>query len=122
MKPIRGVARDLPLPRLAAKLRHDLEHLAQARRADRLAVREAAAVGVDREASADPGRARGVQRRLLAVLAETALGQVDQLCPRLGVLHLDDIDVAGLDARPSRTPRAPRRPSVTARSRAAGMG
>ena len=107
MKPIRGVPGTCRCPTLAAKLRHDLEHLSQARRADRLAVCETAAVGVDRQASADARRPRGVERRLLAVLTETAFGEVDQLCPRLGVLHLDDVDVAGLD--PGRLERLPRR-------------
>ena len=63
-----------------------------------------------------------VQRGLLAVLAEPALGEVDQLRPRLGVLHLDDVDVRRVRRRPSRTPRAPRRPSARARSRAASDG
>ena len=81
-------ARDLPCPTLAAKLRHDLEHLSQARRADRLAVRKTAAVGVDGEAPADARRARGVQRRLLAMLTEPTFGQVDQLRSLIGAIIL----------------------------------
>ena len=49
---------------------------------------------------------RGVQLRLLAVLAEPALGEVDQLGPRLGVLHLDDVDVAGSTPAVSKASRA----------------
>ena len=40
-------------PASPRRLRHDLVHLAQARRADRLAVCEAAPVGVDRQAPVD---------------------------------------------------------------------
>ena len=38
-----------------------------------------------------------MQRRLLAMLTESTFGQVNQLRPRLRVLHLDDIDVGRFD-------------------------
>ena len=39
------------------------------------------------------------QLLLLAVGAEAVLGHVDDLCSRIGVLQLDDVDVLGTDAR-----------------------
>ena len=50
-----GLARHLAFAGVAPQLEHDLVDLAQPRRTDRLAVGEAAAVGVDREPAADLG-------------------------------------------------------------------
>ena len=52
-------AGDLSLAGLAPQLRYDLVDLAEPGRADRLAVGDAAAVGVDRQPAADLGRAGG---------------------------------------------------------------
>ena len=57
------IAGHLPVAGLAAQLQHDLVHLPQARRADRLAVRDEAAVGVDRAACR---RSRARRRRRAA--------------------------------------------------------
>src|SRR3954447_12140144 len=84
---------DLAVARLAAQLQDDLVHLAQARRADRLAVGEAAAVGVDGQTATDSGRAALDQRLLVAVLAQPGLGEMHDLRARLGVLQLRDIHV-----------------------------
>ena len=51
--------RHLPVAGLTAQLQHDLVDLAQARRADRLAVGEAAAIGVDRQMRSSPPAWRG---------------------------------------------------------------
>ena len=93
------VAGHLAVARLPAQLEHDLVHLAQPRGADRLAVGDEPAVGVDGQAAADLERAVGDQRLLLAVGAEAVLGEVDDLGARVGVLELDDVDVLGADAR-----------------------
>ena len=69
--------------------------LAQPAGADRLAVGDQAAVGVDRQPAADLELAVGDQPLLLAVLAEAALGEVHQLGPGLGVLQLGDVDLPG---------------------------
>ena len=91
--------RDLALAGLAAQLEHDLVHLAQPRGADRLAVGQAAAVGVDRQPPADARGAALDQRLLLAVLAQAGLGEVHDLGAGLGVLQLGDVDVLRADAR-----------------------
>ena len=52
-----AAAGDLAVAGVAAQLQHDLVDLAQPGRADRLAVGEAAAVGVDRQTAADLGLA-----------------------------------------------------------------
>ena len=98
MKPTVGCAGHLPRAGLAAQLRHDLVDLPKSRRTDRLTVRQAAPVGVDRKPPVDPRRACRVELLLLAVLAEAALGEVDQLRAALGVLDLRDVDVARVDA------------------------
>src|SRR5204863_3717309 len=89
---------DLTLPGLTAELGDDLVHLAQAGGTDRLAVGDAAAVGVDREPAADLGLTGRDQRLLLAVLAEATLREVHDLGAALGVLELGDVDVLGSDA------------------------
>src|ERR1044071_9347593 len=66
-------AGDLAVARLAAQLPYQFMNLAQAGRADRLAVGDQAAVGVDRHRATDLRRTVGQQLLLLAVLAETAL-------------------------------------------------
>jgi hypothetical protein len=60
---------DLPIAGLAAQLEHDLVHLPQTGRANRLAVGETTAIRVDRKAPADLGGADLDQGLLLAVLA-----------------------------------------------------
>ena len=88
----------LPVARVAAKLQGDLMHLPQAGGPDRLATRQAAAVGVDREAPADPVAPLWISVLLLPVLAETGLGEMHDLGARLGVLQLRDVDVIRSDA------------------------
>src|SRR5205823_8416513 len=77
----------LPRSRPAAQLRDDLVDLTQSRSADGLSVGDTAAVGVDRERSADLRGAGGDQFLLLAVRTEPALGQVHDLRAALGVLE-----------------------------------
>ena len=92
-------ARHLSLARLPAQLQDDLVHLAQARRADRLAVRDQPSVGVHRQRAADLQRAVRDQAFLVAIGAEAVLRQVDDLGARVRVLELDHVDVLGADAR-----------------------
>src|SRR5581483_11976861 len=77
------VAGHLPVAGLTAQLQHDLVHLAQPGRTDRLAVRGEPAVGVDRQTAVDLELTARDQRLLLAVRAEAVLGQMDHL--RAGV-------------------------------------
>src|SRR6266536_308238 len=93
-----GLAGDLPVAGIASELDDALVDLPEARRPDRLAVRDAAAVGIDREPAADLRRAGREQRLLLAVLAEPRLGHVHHLGPALRVLELCDVDVPGSNA------------------------
>src|SRR5207245_10741872 len=86
-------ARHLPVAGFSTQLSDDLVNLPQSRRAHRLAVREAAAVSVDRQLAVDARCAAGVELRLFAVLAQPALREVDQLGARLGVLELRNVDV-----------------------------
>src|SRR5262245_17583729 len=95
----RRVARYLTFARVTAQLQHDLVHLAHARRTDRLAVRNEAAVGVDGKAAADLGLAVPDHRLLIAVGTEAGLGHVHDLRTRLAVLELRDVDVRRRDAR-----------------------
>src|SRR6185437_8459480 len=81
----------------ATQLLDVLVDLAQARGADRLAARQAAAVGVDRQLAADPGCAFGDQLLLLAVGAEAVLGHVHDLGAGLGVLDLGHVDLRWAD-------------------------
>src|SRR3954452_6448574 len=83
---------------LAPQLQHDLVDLAQAGRADRLAVGEAAAVGVDRQAAADRGRAALDQRFLLAVPPQPGRGGVHARGTGLGVLQRGDVAVPRAEA------------------------
>src|SRR5205085_4451544 len=69
-EPDAAPAGDLPVARVAAQLQNDLVHLAQAGRADRLAVGQAATVGVDREPARQCCRAALDQLLLVAVLAQ----------------------------------------------------
>ena len=101
-----GIAGHLARARLAAQLRHDLVDLAQAGGAHRLAVRQAAAVGVDRQPAVDPRRARRVQVDLLAVLASRTRPD-GSAPPALRVLHLDDVDLGRPDPATSNASRAP---------------
>ena len=106
----------------AAQLHDDLVHLPQARRADRLAVGDAAAVGVDRQPATDLGVAGLDELGLGTVLAQPGLGQVHQLRAGLGVLHLRDVDVVGPDRPPPRTRRARRARSGRPRGWRRGRG
>jgi hypothetical protein len=92
------LAGHLTVARIAAELYGDFVHLTQTRGADRLAVRETAAVGVHRQAAADPRRAIVIQLDLLAVLAQSALCEVNELGARLRILDLRNVDVVGRDA------------------------
>ena len=75
------IARDLVLAGVAAQLQHVLVDLAQSRGADRLAIGQAAAVGVDREPAVDLGVAVGLGQQGLGVVAgrqEVTRDAVDQ--------------------------------------------
>ena len=75
------------------KLEDDVDDLPQSGRAHRLAVGQAAAVGIDRQPA---GRGRRVlldQLLLRAVLAQAGLGHVVDLGARIGVLELRDLHV-----------------------------
>ena len=74
-----GIVGHLTVSRRATQLLDELVHLAQTRGADRLAVRDQAAVGVDGQPAADLGHAVGEQGLLLAVLAQSRLGHVNDL-------------------------------------------
>ena len=89
----------LPIARGAAQLVHQLEHLPQSGCADRLAVGEQAAVGVDRQPAADLGDSVGEQGLLFAVLAQHRLGHVNDFGAGVGVLQLGDVDVLRADTR-----------------------
>src|SRR5206468_12123814 len=65
-----AAARDLPLAGLAPPPKDDLVNLGQPGGADRVAVGQAAAVGVDRQPARDRRRATLDQRLLLAVPAK----------------------------------------------------
>src|SRR5512138_298157 len=67
------VAGHLAVAGPAAELQHDLVYLPQARRADRLAVRDQAAVGVHGQPAADLELAVRDQLLLVAVAAEAVL-------------------------------------------------
>ena len=84
---------------LAAQLVHELDDLAERRRAERLALRQQAAARVHRPGAAERDRAVGEQPRLLARRAQAELVVREQLAGRVGVLALDDVEVVGPDAR-----------------------
>src|SRR5439155_15496182 len=69
-------AGDLAHAGVTAELQDVLVHLPQTGRADRLAVGEAAAVGVHRQRTADLGGTFGDEALLLAVRAQPGLGEV----------------------------------------------
>ncbi len=98
---------NLPAQRPSLELANDLVHLAESGRADRLAVGDASAVGVDRDAAVGLGGALGEQFLLLAVPAQARFGEVDDLRPAVGVLqlrdgHLGRVDTGGGERRGSR--------------------
>ena len=91
--------RHLPIAGAALQLVHDLVNLPQTGGADRLAVGDQPAIGVDRQPATD---FRGTLRNpllLLAIRAEPVLGHVNQLGSGVRVLQLRDLDVFGTDAR-----------------------
>src|SRR5206468_9846591 len=90
---------DLAVTGVAAQLEGDLVDLPEPRGPDRLAARQAAAVGVNGQPAVGPRRTALDERLLLAVLAQARLGEVHDLGPRLGVLQLRDLNVRGADAR-----------------------
>src|ERR1700756_2491064 len=102
----RGLPWYLPGARGAAQLQDDLVDLAQARGADRLAIADQAAVGVDRQPAGDLGLAVGDHAFLFTVLAQPVLGEVDDLRPGVGVLQLSHRDVLRPD--PGELVRLPR--------------
>jgi len=73
-------------------------HLPQSGRADRLAVGQAAAVGVDRQPTGGRGLAEVEQFLLGAVFAQAGLGHVVDLGPGVRVLQLGDLYVRRGDA------------------------
>src|SRR4051795_6304364 len=85
-----GVAGDLAGACLAAQLQDALVDLAEAGGADGLAVGEAAAVGVHGNGAADLGGSFLDELLLVAVVAQAALGEMDELRAGLGVLKLGD--------------------------------
>ncbi len=103
-RPTRRVV-DLAGPGRAAQLAGQLDHLPQRRRAERLALRQQAAARVDGQPAAEPGVTVVDEAALLAGLAEAELLVGEQLSGRVGVLALDDVEVAGAD--PGRRVRVP---------------
>ena len=77
----------------ALQLQDDLVHLPQSGRADRLAVGQAAAVGIDRQPTGGRGLAEVEQLLLGAVFAQAGLGHVVDLGPGIRVLQLRDLHV-----------------------------
>lgn len=77
----------------ALKLAHHFVHLAKPRSPDRLAVTEAAAVGIDRKRTTRIGHPFGEQLFLLPRLAKPRFCKVNQLRPAVGVLQLGDLNV-----------------------------
>ena len=88
-----GVARYLSLTRGTAQLQDAFVDLPQTRGADRLAVRQAAAVGVDGQTARNVCLTLTQQDLLLAVSAETVFSHVHDLGSGLGVLQLGNINV-----------------------------
>ena len=90
---------DLARPGLAPQLVHELDDLAERRRAERLALRQQPAARVDRagrrRASVAPSAS---SFGLLARRAEAELLVREQLAGGVGVLALDHVDVVGPDA------------------------
>ena len=74
------IAGHLMLASLPAQLQHVLVDLTQTGGTDWLAIGEATAIGVNREAAVNAGRTRGNQLLLLTVLSETVFGHVHNLC------------------------------------------
>src|SRR4051794_16196396 len=90
---------DLPRAAAAAQLVDDLVDLAEAGRADRLALRQQASRRVDRQPAAEARRAGLDERAALAGRAEAELLRRNDLGAAVGVLQLDDVDVVGAEAR-----------------------
>ena len=104
---------DLAVARVAAELMHELDDLAERRRAERLALRQQAAARVHR-------RRRRARRRRRRGAAPARRARTDPSSwyasssrRGVGVLALDDVDVVGPDARLPRT-RPARRASTAA--------
>ena len=86
-------------PGLAPELVHQLDDLAERRRAERLALREQAAARVHREPPAERVVPSASSVGLLARRAQAELLVGEELAGGVGVLALDDVEVAGSDAR-----------------------
>ena len=92
------IARYLLAEGAALQLSHDLVDLTEARCADRLAIRDAAAIGIHRKSAACTVVASGITGALLARGAQARLRQVDDLGTALGVLQLGNVDILGAHA------------------------
>ena len=89
---------DLAGAGVAAELVHELDDLAERRRAERLALRQQPAARVHRSRAAERDVAVGEEARLLARRAQAELLVGEQLAGGVGVLALDDVEVVGPDA------------------------
>src|SRR5438094_10660747 len=88
-------AGDLSRARLAAELAHDLGDHPETGGAERVALGEEPAVGVDRQPPAELGDTVGDQAAALAGLAEAERLVLEDLRDRKTVMELDHVEVAG---------------------------
>ena len=85
--------RHLPRAGVASQLQTQLVDLSQPGCADGFAIRQAAAIGVDRQASANVCLAFANHGFLLTITTEAVFGHVHDLGAGFGVLQLCDIDL-----------------------------
>ena len=85
----------LPAASVTAQLQAVFIHLAQAGGTDRLAIGNAAAVGIDRQTAVDARFTARDQILLLAMRAKAVLGHMNDFGAGIGVLQLSDIDFRG---------------------------
>ncbi len=98
--------RDLARAAFAAQLPHRLDQQEQAVHAG-VAIGQAAAVGVDRQAAAGRDAAALDEAPAFALRAEAEIFEEQDRVDRERVVELDDVDVRRAPARPSRRPARP---------------
>lgn len=91
--------RDLLAEGPALQLGHDLVDLAKTRGSNRLPVRDAAAIGVDRQSTTGEVVAVEVAGALIPWSTKARLGKVHDLGAALGILHLGDLNILGQHTR-----------------------
>src|SRR5262245_59497317 len=84
----------LPLVRCAAELPRELDDLAERGSAERLSLGEQATARIHRQASRALAFAALHERAAFAARAETELLDREDLAPAIGVLELDDVEIA----------------------------